>query len=252
MNGFLSFLSVATFCNASETTKNQPASSSPTTPPDVDIRVTAEREYYRRGHFFIKRSLRPSEFKTTITGTIHIPRLGKEWIQNEAASLQFIQRVSNIPVPTLYGAFDLDDSFVIITEYVDGVNMSDLSEDEKQVVQMEINQHLRTLWEIKSNTIGGPLEIIIPPYWVMRQADNNDWAPKTSDKKEYIFCHNDFFQHNIIVDPQSLKIQAIINWEYAGFCPKEFEGAYYKRPGPSVALEGEHDDAAKLFEFMKN
>lgn len=37
------------------------------------------------------------------------------------------------------------------------------------------------------------------------------WAqpPKTSDKKEYVFCHNDLFQPNIVVDPKSLKIQAI-------------------------------------------
>ena len=115
----------------------------------------------------------------------------KERLQNEAASLRFIRRVSDIPVPTLYGAFDLNDSLVIITEYIDGVNISDLSEVEKQVVQTEINQHLATLREIKSDTIGGPSGITIPPHRVMKQAENDDWDPKTSDKKEYVFCHND-------------------------------------------------------------
>jgi hypothetical protein len=63
--------------------------------------MTAERACYHFGDFFIKRGLRPSEYKTTVRGTKHIPRLGKEQLQNEAAALRFIQRVSNIPVPTL-------------------------------------------------------------------------------------------------------------------------------------------------------
>ena len=72
--------------NAPESTENQPTSSSPKTPSDVDIGLTAERGYYRRGGFFIKRSLKPSEFKTTIKGTIQVPRLGKERLRNEADS----------------------------------------------------------------------------------------------------------------------------------------------------------------------
>lgn len=41
------------------------------------------------------------------------------------------------------------------------------------------------------------------------------------------------------VDPQTLKVKAIIDWEYAGFFPAQFEGMYFRRPGPSVALGGE-------------
>lgn len=104
--------------------------------------------------------------------------------------------------------------------------MSELSEDQKHVVQTENNQHLATLQEIESDTIGRPSGIIIPPYRVMRHAGNEDWVSKTSDEKGYVFCHNDISQHNIIVDPRSLKIRAIIDWEYAGFYPKEFEAAY--------------------------
>ena len=88
----------------------------------------------------------------------------------------------------------------------DGERMSELSDDQKHVVQTENNQHLATLQEIKSDTIGGPSGIIIPPYRVMRHAGNDDWVSKTSDEKEYVFCHNDLSQHNIIVDPRSLKI----------------------------------------------
>lgn len=213
--------------------------------------MTAERAYYHCGDFFIKRALRPSEYKTTIRGTKHIPRLGKERLQNEAAALRFIRRVSDIPVPTLYGAFEVDDSFMLITEYIDGVPMSDLSEDQKSVVRTEVEQFLATLRAIKSNTIGGPSGIVLPPYRAMRLSDKNEWPRKVSKGAEYVFCHNDLAQHNIIVDPRSLKVRAIIDWEYAGFFPKHFERPFYQRRGPSIALDGEHDDSAELLQFME-
>jgi aminoglycoside phosphotransferase (APT) family kinase protein len=43
---------------------------------------------------------------------------------------------------------------------------------------------------------------------------------------EFILCQNDISQQNIIVDKETHKINAIIDWEYAGFYPKE--GAFYK------------------------
>jgi aminoglycoside phosphotransferase (APT) family kinase protein len=216
--------------------------------------VTAERAYYHCGNFFIKRGLRPSEYITTLRGTKHIPKLGKERLQNEAAVLRFIRRVSNIPVPTLYGAFDVDGSFTIITEYIDGVCMSELSEDQKHTVRTEVEQHLATLRGIKSNYLGGPSGIVIPPYRVMSISDRNEWPQKVSKTTSggYVFCHNDLSQHNIIVDSQTLKIRAIIDWEYAGFFPEEFEMPLYNRRGPSVALEGEYDDSAELVRFMED
>ena len=65
-----------------------------------------------------------------------------------------------------------------------------------------------------------------------------------------MLCHNDLSQYNVLVDEETLKITAIIDWEYAGFYPKEFEGAFYKRPGPSVALKGEEDDVPKLLSIV--
>lgn len=72
--------------------------------------LTAERGYYEHDGFFIKRSLLPSEFKTNIKGQLHVLRLGKERIRNEVDTLRLIRRVSNIPVPRLYGAFEVDES----------------------------------------------------------------------------------------------------------------------------------------------
>jgi hypothetical protein len=130
--------------------------------------------------------------------------------------------------------------------------MSDLSEDQKSVVRTEVEQYLAMLRGIKSDTIGGPLGLVLPPYRVMLLSDKNEWPRKVSKDSEYVFCHNDLSQHNIIVDPQTLKIRASIDWEYAGFFPEHFEWPFYERRGPSVALDGERDDSAELLQFMED
>ena len=217
--------------------------------PDRCFGITAERAYYKHEGFFIKRSLRPSEFKTGVRG-LHIPLLGVERLRNEAESLQFIRRVSNIPVPQLYGAFELDGSYVLIMEYIQGTTLSELPEHQQQKVFLELNQHLDTLHNIKSKTIGGPSGTTIPPNRVLERTDNNTWPLLSSEGDGYIFCHNDLSQYNIIVDPTTLRIKAIIDWEYAGFFPVYFEASFYKRPGPSSALNGEIDDVPELLQFL--
>lgn len=212
--------------------------------------ITAERGYYHRDGFFIKRSLRPSEYITTQRGTIHIPRLGKERLQNEAESLRFIRRVSNIPVPTLFGSFEIDGAYFLIMEYVDGVGMSQLSEDQKKVVRAELCQHMAVLREIKSSRIGGPSGIVIPPYRVMDCTENDSWPQHSSEREDFVFCHNDLSQQNVIVDPDTLKIKAIIDWEYAGFFPHYFEAPFHERLGPSVAIHDEPDDVPSLLDFL--
>lgn len=72
-------------------------------------------------------------------------------------------------------------------------------------------------------------------------------ARKTAD---LCFCHNDLSTYNVIVDPESLKINAIIDWEYAGFYPETFEGHFFRRNAPSVAQEGEEDDTEKLLKLL--
>ncbi|MBE3042105.1 phosphotransferase [Candidatus Bathyarchaeota archaeon] len=66
------------------------------------------------------------------------------------------------------------------------------------------------------------------------------------EQRDLVFCYNDFSAPNVIVDPETLKIAAIIDWEYAGFYPAGFESPFYRRPGPSVALEVEVSDVDAL------
>ncbi|KAJ5110338.1 hypothetical protein NUU61_001595 [Penicillium alfredii] len=222
-----------------------------TSSPDDWSDTTAERGYYRRGNFFIKRTLRPSEYITTQKGTTYVPRLNRERLENEAESLRFIRRISDIPVPIVYGAFEVDGAYFVVTEYIEGSSMSELEEGQKVIVQGELCQHLHTLRGIKSNKTGGPSGIVIPPSRVVECTDDEVWPQHTADSQAYVFCHNDLSQPNIIVDPCTLKIKAIIDWEYAGFFPQFFEAPFYKRLGPSSAIGDEVDDIPRLLRFLQ-
>ncbi|KAG2415482.1 hypothetical protein HFD88_006673 [Aspergillus terreus] len=184
--------------------------------------MTAERAYYHCGDFFIKRGLRPSEYKTTQPRHETHPPTRKATTPKRGSNFAFYSTREQHPCSNF-----------------------------KCVVRTEVEQHLATLRRIKSNTIGGPSRIVLPPYRVMRLSDKNEWPRKVSKDGEYVFCHNDLAQHNIIVGPETLKIRAIIDWEYAGFFPEYFEWPFYERRGPSVALDGEHDDSADLLRFME-
>ncbi|KAG7135979.1 hypothetical protein HYQ45_006435 [Verticillium longisporum] len=211
--------------------------------------TTFERKYYSRNGAFVKRSLRPREFRTGYRG-LHIPRLNRERLMNEAESLRFIRSHTDIPVPTVYCDFQDDEAYYLITEYVEGVSMSELSDDQKATVREELQIHLAKLRALRSNKIGGPSGLVIPPYRALRLTDVDTWSLRPSDQDEYVFCHNDLSQQNVVVNPETLQIKAIIDWEYAGFYPPRFERPFFNRLGPSVAINSEIDDSSNILEFL--
>lgn len=214
--------------------------------------TSPDRKYYRRGNAFIKRCLRPREFLVGPHG-IHVPRLRKESLRNEADTLRFIRRYTDVPVPLVFCDFEDDDAHYLITEYVEGVNMADLPDHQKDVVIAELESHLAKLKTLRSNRMGGPTGIVIPPYRVLSETERDDWSQlRPSEHRDYVFCHNDCSQHNVIVDPGTLRIAAIVDWEYAGFYPPSFEFPFYHRKGPSVALGEEVDDAEELLQFLNS
>lgn len=214
--------------------------------------LTTERKYYRVGSTFIKRSLRPREWQVTLKGTIHLPRCGRERLLNEAAAMTFIREKTNIPIPVLHCSFEDDAAVYLIMEYVEVVSMAELEDEQRAIVQQELEQHLQTLNSLRSSKIGGPSGIALLPYRGTLHSPRDQWNLRDSDSEEYVFCHNDLSQQNVVVDPDTLKIRAILDWEYAGFYPEWFERRFYERIGPSVAIGEEVDDAEKIVEFMKS
>ena len=164
--------------------------------------------------------------------------------------MRYIRQHTDIPVPAVYCDFEDDEAYYLITEYIQGVAMADLEEAQKATVRAELQHHLNTLKALVSTRVGGPTGITIPPYRAMQLTNKDEWRLRDSISNDFVFCHNDLSQYNIIVDPVTLKINAIIDWEYAGFYPSFFEWPFYHRPGPSAALEGEEDDSPKLIDFL--
>ncbi|KAK4171503.1 hypothetical protein QBC36DRAFT_366188 [Triangularia setosa] len=75
-------------------------------------------------------------------------------------------------------------AYYLMCQNIDGVNMSSLeNEAQKAVVQTELVQHLTKL------------------------------------KTSICLLHGDCPQHNVVVDPETLPINAIVNWEHADFFP---------------------------------
>lgn len=52
---------------------------------------------------------------------------------------------------------------------------------------------------------------------------------------ELVFCYNDLSTNNVIVNPETLKVNAMIDWGYAGFYLAQFEGKFFKGWGLLVA-----------------
>ena len=84
----------------------------------------------------------------------------------------------------------------------------------------------------------------------MVKSGRQEWRMKPSESEELVYNHGDFSTNNVIVDPVTLKVKAILDWEYAGFYPEQFERKFFKRVGPSIALEGEENDADRLLDIM--
>ncbi|KAH6626640.1 hypothetical protein B0J18DRAFT_443987 [Chaetomium sp. MPI-SDFR-AT-0129] len=200
--------------------------------------VTIDKKYYEVGNSFIKRTLRQHEWITAPNWTPSTC-LPQRW-KTDAAILVYLREKTNIPLPRLQHTFEDDGAFYFSTELVPGVSMSQLTEEQKQVVMKELLEYVATLKSLRSGTPGVPgLPLLCAPN-----------RPKPDERGSYVFCHNDLGQHNVIVDPETLKINAIIDWEYGGFWPEWFEQPYWQRQGPSAPVGDEEDDTERCREWL--
>lgn len=155
----------------------------------------------------------------------------------------------------MHDEFEDDGAYCLVTRYVEGVKMTDLTLAQKKIVMQEIEVHRASLRRLKSAAVGRPSGLVIPPHRATAKAKIDIWTLRRSAVDEYVFCHNDLSQQNTIVDPATLKIAAIIDWEFAGFYPACFEMPFYKRldgaPG-SAATRDEADDTAQILEFLES
>lgn len=141
----------------------------------------ADRKYFNISNkTFMKRTLRRSEWTTTSTGILVVPSTTLRYrLENEAACLEYLAGTS-IPVPALRGVFQDDGAVCLMTEYVHGTPMSELGPADKDVVMVELKQHIATLRSLRSKTPGIPgTSFICPHYRLFRGWKRQSvWKPK--------------------------------------------------------------------------
>jgi len=59
--------------------------------------------------------------------------------------------------------------------------------------------------------MGGVSGLICLPDRVARKYGVADLKFRDSETENFVFCHNDLSQYNVLVDPQTLKITGIID-----------------------------------------
>lgn len=214
--------------------------------------VLADKKYFHVGDVFIKRTLRRHEWQSVQDILMVPPASHPQRWKNDAAIVRYLREKTDIPLPRLLGTWEDDGAFHFCTEWVEGVSMAELSDEDQEVVKKEVEQHVATLRSLRSDTPGVPGDdLMFPPtrlsagLWGVHSC----WRPRGTSGS-YVFCHNDLGQHNVIVDPETLRIKAIIDWESGGFWPEWFERPFWERAGPSVAIDGEKEDVERCREWV--
>lgn len=220
-------------------------------PDPTCIASLADRKYFNvNDTTFIKRTLRRSEWIRTSTGTLVVPSTSLRYrLENEAACLEYLAS-TGIPVPALRGVFQDGGAVYLMTEYIDAIPMSELDPADKGAVLKELEIYIAKLKTLRSKMPGIPgASFICPHYRLFRGWKSlSVWKWKgtenSNEEEEYVFCHNDLGQHNVLVDADSHKIKAIIDWEFSGFFPRWFEPAFWEKPGPAPTV-GDEDRLRK-------
>ncbi|KAF1347221.1 kinase-like protein [Lizonia empirigonia] len=187
-----------------------------------------ERQYTLTDSAFTKSELPEEELPISqATQQKVYPRWSRERLQNEAATLKFIASRTSIPVPKFLGLYEENGLLHLKTERAAGIPLDDLASDTatKHVADCLVSSILPQLRQLRHHTTGSidatlPL---IPPSRITCNDKRPSWSRKRSRNTDFVFCHNDLGQHNIFVDPDTFKITAIIDWEFAGYFTEEFE-----------------------------
>jgi serine/threonine protein kinase len=217
---------------------------------------------------------RASEHLAWLFSDPHGPR-NHERITNEAKALALVSTRTTLPVPRLlaHGTHP-DGRRYLTTEYIPGPTLAEFPHRScsKPAGQLHIDttpcsdcshQAYSNAVDFVSSTVIPQLAaltsrvrgidgFVMPPAWLSPDVQppwrgtKKSWATLPLERPEYIFQHGDLSDHNIIVDPQTLEVRAVIDWEYAGFYPPGMEN--WSGTLGQHAEGGSADDVADLIE----
>ncbi|KAL8734797.1 MAG: hypothetical protein Q9181_003041 [Wetmoreana brouardii] len=78
------------------------------------------------------------------------------------------------------------------------------------------------LAQLRSSTTG--LDgFVMPPAWMLETDTRKHWKPVTFPDATLMFIHGDLGPSNLLMDPKTLKVKCVIDWENSGFFPSQFQ-----------------------------
>ena len=187
-----------------------------------------------------------------LEGKIQTPWMSRKRLVNEYTVLKYIAERTTIPVPKPLYLRDINNCLAMTTEWIDGVPFDTLDPQVRSTTYLDeyvrdtVLPQLNALTSYTSGTIQG---VVLPPRRLFDNYPHRQWSPRTSDKEEYCFTHNDLSQHNFLCNKKTGKVEAIIDWEFAGFYPSFFEAPLWRAPYHEI--EDDPEEIRKLLDFLE-
>jgi len=127
------------------------------------------------------------------------------------------------------------------------------SSDEKATLRANSNSFiydtvLPQLKRLRSRNLGQLSGVVFPPPRVNEFDERPSWQPRRAATERYVYCHNDLAQQNIVVDTKTLKVISLIDWEYSGFFPPDFEKPFWLDPAQNGRIDQE--ESARLVALL--
>ena len=174
--------------------------------------------------------------------------------KNEIVALIFFEKCFTIFVPKVYREFELDEIHCIIMKYIKNDFLANFEESFKSIVIEKLQNHIKTMHFISISQINdvSSFDFVCFFYKISRVAQIDKNELKSFEFDELKFCHNDFSQHNVLMNSETHVIQTIIDFEYFDFYSFFFENQFYRRVNSSIALNEKNDDTNRLINFINS
>ena len=177
------------------------------------IMVGPDRKYYHTGTAFIKRSLRRHEW-TELCGQPSAPSAAMPHrYRNDAAIVRYLRQHTDIPLPEVQCVFEDDGAVYLVSTFIEGtVNMGDLADAHRRVVEKELLRHVATLKTLRSNRPGVPGQsVMVPPQRVVGAEGwgfHAGWRGRDDLVGEFVFCHNDLGESSAVARARADELSA--------------------------------------------
>jgi len=180
---------------------------------------------------YMKRNVEPSEFRVNLNNHRVLSFTNSaNAIRNEKLAIDYVRANTKIPVPNIVYYLDEGSRVYLATEKVEGICFDEVGDPhDKQKVIEQLDAYVEELETHRSSKIRGfGVDVCFPAYINDLEDPVGSEEFLELDSKPFVLCHGDLHPGNIIVDPKTMKIEAVIDWEYAGYYPAVIDPRRYK------------------------